>query len=736
MRAHQQVVKAPSPSGRGWISRRRLLRALKDASDKRLVLVDAPVGYGKSTLLAQWREAEQGRRSFAWLALTEQDSDPTRLLAHLVASLRQVAPGFGATVEPALGVPGAGPSNDVLPRVLDGLAALPPVVLVLDDYHHLRGRDVHGLMARLLAGLPPTGQLAIACRADPPLPLGRLRAAGAMSEVRADALRFTEEEARRLLASSHIALDPADLSTLVERTEGWPAGIYLATLSLRSEQDPSGFVRRFAGTHRHIADYLSEEVFRRQPAATRKFLICTSGLERMCAELCDAVIDGTESQAMLERLDHSNLFVLPLDDDRRWYRYHHLFAQMLRAELSRREPELALALHRRASAWFEAEGWHEEAVAHALAGRDAARSAELVARYWLELFNDGRLLTVRGWLEEMGDDAIAAHPAAALTAGWVAALDGELEAMKRWLAIAELGTNDGPLPDGTASLESGVAIIRGLFGHSGLEARRANLARALDLEATASAWRPWLLWGMGHVALLSGDPTTANGLFCDVLRVADPRQAVLTIVTLAELAIAEANLGDTDAAMIHARRAEMIANKRGLISDPRSSSVWLALGYVLVVRGDVRAGHKAMERALRLRRSAPRLSPWPTLEVLLALAPVRLTLGDPDGAAGLLAEARTMLADLPDAGDLHRRLEDAERQLRGPARRLAFGQALTDRELAILKLFPSPLSQRDIGGELFLSLNTVKSHSRAIYRKLGVSSRERAIERARELALL
>jgi LuxR family maltose regulon positive regulatory protein len=735
MRALGQVVNAP-PSGGGWISRRRLLRALEDASDKRLVLVDAPVGYGKSTLLTQWREAEQGRRSFLWLSLTEQDSDPPRLLAHLAMSLRQVAPVFSAAIEPALDVPGAGPSDDMLSRVLDELTHLPRVVLVLDDYHHLRGRNVHGLMARLLTGLPPTAQLAIACRADPPLPLGRLRAAGAMFEIRADALRFSEEEARTLLAISHIELDPADLSALVERTEGWPAGIYLATLSLRSEQDPAGFVRRFAGTHRHIADYLSEEVLRRQPGQIRKFLVRTSVLERMCAELCDTVIEGTGSQAMLERLEHSNLFVVPLDDERRWYRYHQLFAQMLRAELSRKEPGIALTLHRRASSWFEAAGFHEEAVAHALAGRDGPRSAELVARYWLDLFNAGRLRTVRGWLEEMGDDAIAAHPAAALTAGWVAALLGEREPMERWLAIAELGTDSGPLPDGTASLESGVAIVRGLFGYSGLEARRACLAYALDVEATTSAWRPWLLWGMGHAALLSGDPATASGLFWDVLRVADPRQAVLTVVTLAELAIAEANLADTDAAMIHARRAEMIAVERGLVTDARSSSVWLALGHVSVLQGEIHAGHEAMERALQLRHGTPGLSPWLTLEVLLALAPVRLTLGDSDGAASLLAEARTMLADLPDAGDLPRRLHDAERQLIGSARKLAFGQALTDRELAILKLFPSGLSQRGIGRELFLSLNTVKSHSRAIYRKLGVSSRAQAIERARELALL
>jgi LuxR family maltose regulon positive regulatory protein len=735
MRALPHVTKPLRPSG-SWVARHSLVRALRDVADRRLVLVDAPVGYGKSTLLAQWDEAEEGRRSFAWLSLTEQDRDPARLLAHLVASLRQLAHGFGATVEPALEVPGARSAEGVLSQLLDEIAALPPFVLVLDDYHHLRGRHAHDLMRRLVAGLPPTGQLAIATRADPPLSLGRLRAAGAMFEVRANALRFTEQEAHELLASSGVTLDPADLSALVERTEGWPAGIYLATLSLRTEQDPSGFVRRFAGTHRHVADYLSEEVLRRQPGATRWFLVRTSILGRMCAGLCDTVTDGGGSQAMLEKLEHSNLFVVPLDDERQWYRYHQLFAQMLRAELARGEPGLAPALHGKASAWFEAEGWHEEAVAHALAGRDGARSADLVARYWLDMFNAGRLLTVREWLDEMGDAAIAAHPAAALTAGWVAGLLGQPEAMERWLSTAEVGVHDGPLPDGTTSLESGAAIVRGVLGYSGLEARRARLARALDLEPASSAWRPFLLGGLGHVALLSGDPRSARRRFSEVLRVADPRQVILTIIALAELSLAETDLGEADAAMVHARHAEMIVDQRGLGTDPRSSSVWLALGVALVAQGEARAGHDAMERALRLRHDAPGLSPWPTLEVLLALAPVRFMQGDADGAAALLAEARAILAELTDAGDLGRRLEDAERQLTGPARELAFGEALSDRELTVLRLFTSQLSQREIGGELFLSLNTVKSHSRAIYRKLGVSSREQAIVRAKELALL
>ena len=246
-------------------------------------------------------------------------------------------------MQPALEVPGPSPAAAAVPRLLDELAALPQGhVLVLDDYHFLHGRQVHALAESIVVGLPPTTQIVIATRSDPPLPLGRLRATGSMVELRMADLRFDEQEAGALLASSGVTLEPEDLTNLVEKTEGWPAGIYLAALSLRTEPHPSVFVDTFAGSHRHVADYLSEEVLRRQPRATLRFLLHTSILDRMCGRLCDAVLESDGSQAMLEELERSNLFVVPLNEERRqWFRYHHLFGQMLRAELTRTAPELA-----------------------------------------------------------------------------------------------------------------------------------------------------------------------------------------------------------------------------------------------------------------------------------------------------------------------------------------------------------------------------------------------------------
>jgi LuxR family maltose regulon positive regulatory protein len=708
-----------------------------------VLLVDAPVGYGKSILISQWRAAETGRLRFAWVSLEPADSDPTRLLDRLVGSLRQAIPGFGTSVRPTPNLTGPGAADGAVPRLLEELAALQDrLVIVLDDYHFLRGRSVHDVMERVVDRLPPTTQVALATRSDPPLPLGRLRAAGALFELRAADLRFDEREAAELVASSGIDLGPVDLARLVERTEGWPAGIYLATLSLRTEPDPSGFVSRFAGTHRHVADYLSEQVLRREPRATLAFLRRTSILNRMSGPLCDAVLRAEGSRAMLEKLERSNQFVVALDDERVWYRYHHLFGQMLRAELARTEPELAPELHRRASEWFAAHGRHEEAVDHALAAGDDTRSADLIARHWLDLLNAGRVGTVHRWLDLLGDDAVTAHPVLALTGAWIAGLTGHPDELERLLAAAETSPDEGALPDGTASIASGVALVRGLLGHVGLEARRAALARALEMEPAGSGWRPFALWGLGHVALLSGDPATARRLLRealdhDTVRGEEPRQPVLAMITLAVLSCAETALGHLDEAAALARRAAAIASERGLTSDPRSSSVPLASGAVRVARGELTEGRASMERALELRRSPGRLSPWPTLEVLVALAPVRFVLGDVAGAGELLEEARSLLTGLEDdAGAIPRRVEEAERLLHRSDRRAGFGQTLTDRETAILRLMSTPLSLREIGGELYLSVNTVKTHSQAIYRKLGVSSRRHAVDRARELGLI
>jgi LuxR family maltose regulon positive regulatory protein len=355
------------------VARPRLVERLAAAGDAPVVLLDAPPGYGKTSLLSEWLRCELGHRHFTWLSLGPMDAEPRRLLALLIGAVRQRCAAFDCRIGPILPDSGTGLAVEAaVPRFLDALAGLSaPLVIVLDDYHRLRGSRAHELMEVVAGGLPPTVRLAIATRADPPLPLARRRAGGAVVELRVPDLRFDRDEVAALVATSVPGLGPdaacAVTADLLAATEGWPAGVALGLRALRTEDDPVAFARRFTGVHRDVRDYVTEEVLRHQAPGLRTFLVRTSILRRMTSGLCDAVLDGSGSQAVLEQIERDNLFVVPLDDERRWYRYHRPFVDVLRAELRRSRPELVADLHRRASAWFDAAGSHREAADHALA---------------------------------------------------------------------------------------------------------------------------------------------------------------------------------------------------------------------------------------------------------------------------------------------------------------------------------------------------------------------------------
>ena len=386
---------------REWVQRPRLLEELAGAASARLVLVDAPAGFGKTTLVAQWRSSAAERRRFAWVSLDSGDDDPGRLWWHVVSALERACPELDAgDLLRALRTQAPDIADDVIGGLLSRLARLrAPVVLVLDDYHVIRERSCHDQLASFLFHLPPTLQLVLVTRADPRLPLARLRAIGEMVEIRMPELRFTPLQAAALVrAVSGAGLTAADLADLVERTEGWPAGIYLAALSLRGHPEPGAFVRQFTGNNRFVVDFLAEEVLARQPAAIRQFLARTSILDRFCAPLCDGVVGSGNAADILDLLERENLFVVPLDDTRGWYRYHHLFAQVLRSQLARDEPGTVPALHQRASAWYAASGWVDEAIGHVLAAGDVSRSMELIARNWYAYVSVGRAGTVRAWM--------------------------------------------------------------------------------------------------------------------------------------------------------------------------------------------------------------------------------------------------------------------------------------------------------------------------------------------------
>ncbi len=393
----------PPPQPR-VVLRPRLIERLDEGSHSRLTLICAPAGFGKSTLISEWLAG--CRRPAAWLSLDEGDSDPTRFLAYLVAALRTVAADIGEGVLGMLGSPQPPPTESVLTILLNEIATVPDdFVLVLDDYHAINARSVDDALAFLLEHLPPQVHLVIATREDPNLPLARLRGRGQLSELRAADLRFTPSEAAEFLNQvMGLDLSAEDIAALETRTEGWIAGLQLAALSMRGREDVPGFIRAFAGDNRYIVDYLVEEVLQRQPERVRSFLLQTSILDRLSGPLCDAVTGQEDGRGMLEALERGNFFVVPLDDKRHWYRYHHLFADVLFAHLMAEQPAQIPTLHRRASEWYEHNGSAADAIRHALAAEDFERAAGLVELAVPAMRRSRQEATLLGWLKALPDE--------------------------------------------------------------------------------------------------------------------------------------------------------------------------------------------------------------------------------------------------------------------------------------------------------------------------------------------
>jgi LuxR family maltose regulon positive regulatory protein len=420
------------------VSRPRLIERLNEGLHRTLTLVSAPAGFGKTTLISAWVKGIE--RPAAWLSLDEGEDDPARFLTYLVAALQTVAPTLGDGVLRALQSPQPTPPEALLTSLLNDLSASPtPCVVVLDDYHVIHATAVDGVLAYLVEHLPPQMHLVIATREDPHLPVPRLRARGQLTELRAADLRFSAAEAAAFLTQvMGLRLAAADIAALERRTEGWIAGLQLAALSLQGRQDISGFIQAFAGDHRYIADYLVDEVLQRQPEPVRSFLLQTAILDRMTGSLCDAVTGQDGGIARLETLERGNFFVVPLDDQRRWYRYHHLFAQALSARLlAEQRPEQVATLHRGASAWYEQHGLAADAIRHALAAEDFARAAGLIELAIPELHRNKQEATLLGWLSALPVELIRRRPVLCVGYAWALLAAGELEAVDARLRDAE-----------------------------------------------------------------------------------------------------------------------------------------------------------------------------------------------------------------------------------------------------------------------------------------------------------
>jgi LuxR family maltose regulon positive regulatory protein len=710
--------------------------------ERKLTLVCAPPGWGKSTLLGEWCAAPGEPRPFAWLSLDASDSDPVRFWSYAIGALRMVRPDFG--VVPLAALRSAGPDliDVVIAPLINELAALSaPLVLVLDDYHLVRAEAIHASVAFLLRHLPPTLHLAIASRADPPLPVGGLRASGAMTEIRAADLRFNATETEQLLNGSlELGLDPADVALLRTRTEGWAAGLQLAALSVRTLENRHAFVRDFDGSDRLLGDYI-REVLAEQPPPIRDLLLQTSILERLCGPLCDAVMGRDDSAERLEQLERSNLFLVPLDTRREWYRYHHLFQDLLRHELMLTSPAMVPALHRSAAAWHREHGNVDEAIAHATAAGDLGDAGELIARHWRPVWSQGQFETVVRWIDALPQDAVRQDARLCLARGWAALYLDRPQQCDHWRRLAEQAPLPQPFRDGTTSLQEGAAILQAAHANlggdvgGGVEAARRALAHNQDAAAPS---RVVANVHLGMALYYAGESSRARAAFEEALRspLAD-EWASVRVAALGNLAAVEVESGALDRAEQILAETERAIERFRVHESGFACRSWIARGKLLEVHGDPAAAAAAFERAVALaRRVGSRLV---IAHGLLAAATAARP-GAHAEARTRVREARRVLADCRDAGILSELLGRTERALqltpRTAATTLAIDVALSERELTVLRLLASDLSQREIGAELFISLNTVKGHTRSIFRKLGVASRADAVARGRELYLL
>jgi LuxR family transcriptional regulator, maltose regulon positive regulatory protein len=653
----------PRRRRRGLVARPRLDERLSHVGESPLTLVSAPAGFGKTTLLAEWLPtmAADGR-SVAWLSLDQRDNDPAVFWAYLVTALETAVPGVGAAARVIL--QSSQPSMEtVLATLLNDLdAAADDVVLVLDDYHVIESLDVQDALAFLLEHLPPQIHLVIAGRADPTLPLARLRARGELLEIRAADLRFTPDEAATYLTGTMgVRLTAPDVAALEERTEGWIAALQLAALSMQGRDDTAGFVARFAGDDRYIVDYLVEEVLQRQPEDVRMFLLQTSILTRLNGSLCDAVTGRAGGKAMLEALDRANLFLIPLDDQRRWYRYHHLFGDVLQAHVFGELPDLLDELHRRASDWYARNGERSEAIHHALAGEDFQRAADLVELALPALRQSRQEATLRRWLDALPGEVIRVRPV--LTVGYAGSLmaSGDLQGVEahlrdaeRWLEVTA-GTPTGSPPAGSAEMvvvddegfrrlpsaiamyRAGQALILGDVAGTMTQARRAlDLAGADDHVGRGAAAA---LLGLARWA--TGDLDAAHRDYADGMagleRAGHRSDMIGGAIALADIQIAQGRL---TAAMSTYERGLQAATQLAAPALRGAADIHVGISEVLRERNDLDAAlrHLLASKDLGEHAGLPQNRyRWP-----VAMARIREAEGDLRGALDLLDEAERL----------------------------------------------------------------------------------------------
>jgi len=715
------------------IPRERLLEALRTGSGLGLSLVACPAGYGKTTLLAVWRETEAARKPVAWLTLDEGDNDPVVLWSYVIEALHLACPALSLPVSAQMAA-AASVVQEVLPSLVNELDDLGEVTLILDDFHRLSGGEARDSLAWLVDHAPPTFQVVLSTRTEPDLPLAALRAHGELLELRADDLRFTSEEADSFLNGRlGLGLMPDEVDSLLERMEGWPAGLYLTALSLRRSTDRHALVNELGASSRHLIDFLEQEVLQAHDPLMQELMLRSSILERLSGPLCDAVLDQQHSAPMLDALSHSNLFLISLDDEGEWYRFHPSFAQLLRVELERREPGAAPALHRRAYAWHRDHGTTGEAVAHAIAAGDHPMAAELIEASWVSHANSGRYDTVLAWIRQLPEEMQSSSTRLLLVKAWMLSLSAKREEAGQAIAAAERLDEFGgaALPDGFSSAEASLTMLRACCPWGDVGAQLESARRAAELEGPGSPWRPLACLMVGMGLYFRDQPGEGDRWFAECAALAQwNAHWPAGPSSLAYRSLIAGDAGRLEDQRMLAQDAAELAREHH--TEKANGVVPVALGVSLAARGKPEEAQRLIERGVACLRSRGQ-----SIEVAMALlhhGAVLRALGEREDSQAAITEARFIIGSCPDPGTLTWRL-----RAWGPSPRAdtnSGDEQLTQGERRVLQLLTGKLSERDIGRELYVSHNTVHSHIRSIYRKLGVSSRAHALQRTRERRLL
>jgi LuxR family maltose regulon positive regulatory protein len=710
--------------------RRRLVEALLQTTAS-LVLVSAPAGAGKSTALAQWTREDP--RPTAWLQLDEADDDPVVLLLYLTVSLAGLAPVDPAVLD-LLQLRHPPIDERILPSLAASVATAPPFLLVLDDGHLIHNEASWRVIELLLGQLPAGAQLAIGSRTDPPLQLARLRAAGRLSAFHMDDLAMDRDEARQLLELNDCRVEDDDLDALLTLTEGWATGLYLAAIAGQG-RDGGDWLPRVHGDQREIAAYLTTEVLDRQPQNLREFLLATSILDRLSPALCRAITGSDDAHELLARLARENLFVTALDERDEWYRYHHLFGELLRVELERREPRSLPGLHQRAAEWHHLHGDPETAIRHWLDAGDLEAAAEPTFRVCQDLVYRGQVETARRLLDRFSDEQLRSQIPLTLAAGWLyGTVTGDPDRGGRWVRAVCAAPADDRINDGGSGIwHSFQLYLRAFLAPDGIGSMLQDAEESYSLEQSVpGADLSEVSRVLGVACYLSGHPHRAARLFADVMDESElPSIRAYALAFLALIAVDE-NRWD-DAVDFERRSSEQSPAMTLDISPGMYLALPMLLARVSVLAhvDDPGLTAEQAKAARHLEQMIPQV-PWRIILAAVVFGEVALAQGDLAEGERWTARAQKTLKQYPDAGMLVGRVA----RLRQALEQLRLADPLTPAERRVLELLPTQLTAAQIAARLFVSINTAKTHMRHVYAKLDVTTRTDAVDRARRLRLL